>query len=132
MANFWAPDKNGDFVALLSYLPLKSYWRVPQLLLCTAQVVKQLATADGLLDYSVLPIRCPSGSGRSLVWRDGDALRAFVHHPPHVRVMAGLAPYMDRRSSCSGWSRGSQLPLRWDDAFGRFSGSPPSTTKLTF
>lgn len=93
---FGAPDKNGDFVALLSYLPLKSYWRVPQFLLCTAQVVKQLATADGLLDYSVLAHPLSKRFWTLSVWKDEDALRAFVHHPPHVRVMAGLAPYMDK------------------------------------
>src|SRR2546426_2439126 len=51
---FGSPDPNGDFVALLSYLPLKSYWRVPSFFLYTAQVVKQLASAQGLLGFSVL------------------------------------------------------------------------------
>ena len=37
------PGPKGDFVALLSYLPLKSYWSVPPFFLYTAQVVKQLA-----------------------------------------------------------------------------------------
>ena len=30
---FGSPDPNGDFVALLSYLPLKTYWRVPSFFL---------------------------------------------------------------------------------------------------
>jgi heme-degrading monooxygenase HmoA len=93
---FGATDKNGNFFALLSYLPLKSYWRVPQFLLYTAQVVKQLATADGLLGYSVLAHPLSKRFWTLSVWKDEDALRAFVHHPPHVRVMAGLTPYMDK------------------------------------
>ncbi len=36
------------FVALLSYLPLKSNWSVPPFFLYTAQVVKQLASAPGV------------------------------------------------------------------------------------
>jgi len=51
---FRAPNPNGDFVALLSYLPLKSYWGVFRLPFYAAQVVKQLATADGLVGYSLL------------------------------------------------------------------------------
>ncbi len=51
---FSSPDPKGDFVALLSYLPLKSYWQVPSFLLHTVQVTRQLASAQGLLGYSVL------------------------------------------------------------------------------
>src|SRR2546425_31418 len=51
---FGSPNPNGDFVALLSYLPLKSYWRVFPFVIHTAQVVKQLASADALLGYSLL------------------------------------------------------------------------------
>jgi len=50
---FGSPDSNGDFVALLSYLLLKSHWSVPPFFLYTAQVVEQLASAQGLLGYSV-------------------------------------------------------------------------------
>jgi len=49
-----ATDPNGEYVALLSYLPLKSNWRIPHFFFYTAQVVKQLASAQSLLGYSVL------------------------------------------------------------------------------
>ena len=54
-----SPDPGGDVVALLSYLPLKSYWRVLPFFLYTAQVMKQLASAHGVLGYSFLarPLR---------------------------------------------------------------------------
>lgn len=45
---FGSPDPNSDFVALLSYLLRTSYWDVLPFFVHTAQVVKQLATADGL------------------------------------------------------------------------------------
>ena len=35
---FGAPDSHGDYFALLSYLPLKSYWRVFPFVFYTAQV----------------------------------------------------------------------------------------------
>jgi len=55
---FGAPEPNGNFVVLLSYLPLKSYWRMPWFFRYTAQVEKQLASAQGL------PARSQSDSGR--------------------------------------------------------------------
>jgi hypothetical protein len=64
-----AADPNGEYVALLSYLPLKSYWRIPHFFLYTAQVTKQLASAEGVLGYSVLAARCRSNSGRSPLGR---------------------------------------------------------------
>ena len=53
------PHPNDNVVALLSYLPLKSYWRVPPFFLYTVQVMKQLASAQGVLGYSLLarPLR---------------------------------------------------------------------------
>jgi hypothetical protein len=47
-----SPDPNGDFVALLPYLPPKRHWQVLPFFFYTAQVVKQSASAQGLLGYS--------------------------------------------------------------------------------
>ena len=69
-----APDPNGDFVALLSYLPLKSYWRVPPFFLYTAQVAKQLASAQGLLGYSVLARPLSKRFWTLSAWKDEAAL----------------------------------------------------------
>lgn len=49
-----APDPNGNYVALLSYLPLKNYLRMFPFVFYTAQVMKQLAAAQGLVGYSLL------------------------------------------------------------------------------
>ena len=113
---FGSPDPKGDFVALLSYLPLKSYWRVPSFFLYTAQVVKQLASAQGLLGFSVLARPLSKRFWTLSAWKDEAALRAFVQHPPHVRLMAALAPHMDETKFVRWTVKGSQLPLRWDDA----------------
>ena len=47
-----APDS--DAVALLSYLPVKSFWRVPPFFLYAVRVMPQLSSAPGLLGYSLL------------------------------------------------------------------------------
>ena len=122
---FGSTDLNGDFVALLSYLPLKSYWRVPPFFLYTVQVMKQLASAQGLLGYSVLAHPFAKQFWTLSAWKGDSALRAFVEHLPHVRLMTALAPHMDTTKFIRWTVKGSQLPLHWDDALRRFSTSPP-------
>ena len=80
--SFGSPDPKGEFVALLSYLPLKSYWRMPSFFLYTAQVAKQLASAQGLLGYSVLARPLSKRFWTLSAWKDEEALRAFVQHLP--------------------------------------------------
>jgi quinol monooxygenase YgiN len=121
---FGAADSNGEVVALLSYLPLKSYWRVPPFFLYTVQVMKQLASAQGLLGYSVLAHPFAKKFWTLSAWKDEASLRAFVRHPPHMRVMAALTPHMNETKFVQWTVKGSQLPLRWEDALRRFSTGP--------
>jgi quinol monooxygenase YgiN len=116
---FGSPDPNRDFVALLSYLPLKSFWRVVPFFVYTARVIRQLDATDGLLGYSLLARPLSKRFWTLSVWKNEDALRAFVQLPPHVRIMAALAPHMDKTSFVRWTVKGSNLPLRWDDALRR-------------
>lgn len=121
---FGSPDPNGEFVALLSYLPLKSYWRVMPFFFYTAQVMKQLAKANGLLGHSLLARPLSKRFWTLSVWENEEALRVFVQHPPHVSIMAALAPHMDKTKFVRWAVKGSQLPLKWDEALRRFSSNP--------
>jgi len=116
---FRAPNPNGNFVALLSYLPLESYWRVLPYAIYTAQVVKQLATADGLVGYSLLARPLSRRFWTLSAWESEAALRTFVQNLPHLRIMTALAPHMDKTKFVRWAVKGSELPLRWDDALRR-------------
>jgi Antibiotic biosynthesis monooxygenase len=116
---FGSPDPNGEFVALLSYLPLKSYLRVVPCFFYTAQVMKQLASAQGLLGYSLLARPLAKRFWTLSAWANEEALRAFVQHPPHVRIMSALSLHMDEAKFVRWPVKGSDLPLRWDDALRR-------------
>ena len=118
---FGSPEPERDYVALLSYLPLKSYWRIPHFLFYTVQVVKQLASAEGMLGYSVLARLVSKRFWTLSAWKDEAALRAFVQHPPHVRIMTALTPHMGETKFARWMVKGSELPLSWDDALRRFS-----------
>ncbi len=123
---FGSPDPNGDYLVLLSYLPLKSYGRVLPFFVYTAQVVKQLAAAEGLVGYSLLARPLSKRFWTLSVWKNGEALRTFVQHPPHLRIMAALAPHMDQTRFVRWTVKGSQLPIPWDDALRRLAQPSPS------
>ena len=121
---FGSPQPEGDYVALLSYLPLKSHWRVVPFFIYTAQVVKQLASAEGLLGYSFLARPLSKRFWTLSAWENEAALRFFVQQMPHKRIMTALAPHMDETKFVRWAVKGSQLPLNWDDALRRFESSP--------
>lgn len=118
---YGSSDPNGDLVALLSYFSLKSYWRVPSFFYYTVQVAKQLASAQGLLGYSVLSRPLSKRFWTLSAWKDEAALRDFVHNQPHVRIMTALARDMEQTKFLRWTVKGSQLPLGWDDALRRFA-----------
>ena len=104
---------------MLSYLPLKSYWRIPLFFFHTMQVVKQLASAEGMLGYSVLARPLSRRFWTLSSWMDDATLRTFVQYPPHVRIMTALAPHMGETKFVRWTVKGAQLPLSWDDALSR-------------
>ena len=116
---FGSPEPEREYLALLSYLPLKSYWRIPFFFLNTAQVVKQLASAEGMMGYSALARPLSKQFWTLSAWKDDAALRTFVQYPPHVRIMTALTPHMGETKFVRWTVNGSDLPLRWDDALRR-------------
>jgi hypothetical protein len=110
---------------LLSYLPVKSYWRMLPFCLYTIQVMKQLASARGLLGYSLLARPLSKRFWTLSAWENARALQEFVQHPPHVTIMAALTPHMDKTKFVRWRVQGSQLPLRWDEALQRLEGNRP-------
>ena len=57
-----APDK--EYVAILSYLPLKSFCALPQFFYYTRRIQTQLKSARGLVGYSLFAPWSPNDSGR--------------------------------------------------------------------
>lgn len=112
------PDR--EYVALLSYLPLKNHWRLPVFIVYTTQVMKQLASAKGIIGYTLLAHPLSKKAWTLSAWESNEALETFVNDPPHVRIMAALAPHLDKTSFLRWTVKGSDLPLRRPDALSRF------------
>ena len=96
--------------------------RVFPFVVYTVQIMKQLGTANGLLGYSLLAPPLSKQFWTLSVWKNEDALRAFVQHPRHIHIMNALAPHMGKTNFVRRTVKGSQLPLEWDDALRRLAG----------
>jgi quinol monooxygenase YgiN len=109
-----APER--DYVALLTYLPLNSGWRIPWLLWYSAGIRRQLRTSPGLIGYSLRAQLAAKRFWTLSVWEDEAALQAFVAAPPHAAAMKALAPHMGATRFARWTVKGSGLPLLWDEA----------------
>jgi hypothetical protein len=93
---FGSPEPDREYVALLSCLPLKSYWRIPVFFFYTAQVTKQLASADGVpVLEAVLDAVRLEGQRGAANFRSVPAARAYnecprsAHGRNEVRALDG-------------------------------------------
>lgn len=94
---------------------------MPPIFLYTAQVMKQLASVQGVLGYSLLARPLGKQFWTLSAWVNEEALQAFVQHPPHVRIMEALTPHIGQTRFIRWTVKGSQLPLQWDEALPRFA-----------
>src|SRR5207244_2837410 len=88
-----SPDGGREYLALLSYLPLKGFRKMLTLQRQSSKVGRQLAETRGLVGYS---FRAKFASHRFWtlsIWEDEQALMAFVGRDPHRATMGLLQPY---------------------------------------
>jgi hypothetical protein len=113
------PDSTRDYLALLSYLPLKGYRKMPDLLRRSRSVSDQLAHASGLIGFSFRANLFRHQFWTLSVWEDERALMAFVGTMPHLDAMTVLRSHMGETAFVRWRVMGNELPPRWDDALRR-------------
>jgi hypothetical protein len=112
-------DRNREYLALLSYLPLRKFSKIPRFLQFTLQIHRQLGASSGAIGYS-LRARLLSRKFWTLsVWENERALMNFVSNLPHLEVMKALAPHMGATKFTRWNVQGSAIPPNWDDAMRR-------------
>jgi hypothetical protein len=79
---------------MASHLPLKRISSTVRLFQGVWAIRKQLATADGLVGYTLRANPLARDYWTLSVWQDENALRAFMRMPPHVGLMTSLRPFM--------------------------------------
>ena len=112
-------DAGREYVALLSYLPMRSYLKVPLFFRFTYGIYGQLLANSGAVGFSLRAKVLSRQFWTLSVWESDRALMEFVANVPHGKIMKALAPHMGATAFTRWKIRGSQIPPRWDDAMRR-------------
>jgi hypothetical protein len=112
-------DESREYIALLSYLPLRAYRKVPLFFRFTLQINRQLRATPGAIGYAMRAKVFSRQFWTLSVWESDRALMDFVAKVPHGEVMKELAPHMGEASFTRWKLLGTGVPPRWDDAVRR-------------
>ena len=114
-------DANREYLALLSYLPLKQYRKIPMFMRFTFAIQKQLQGTPGAIGYSLRAQIFSKQFWTLSVWEDSTALMNFVRKVPHSDGMKAMAPFMGQTKFKQWNVAGSGVPLKWDEAIRRMA-----------
>ena len=109
-------NPQNDYLALLSFLPLKRYWSIPLITKNATKIDKQLRETKGLIGFAFQAEILKKQFWTLSVWDDRTALNDFVSKIPHSDVMLILATHM-KKTKFTEWNiKGSELPPDWNEA----------------
>lgn len=114
-------DANREYLALLSYLPLKQYSKILMFMRFTFQIQGQLGRTPGVVGYSLRAQIFSKQFWTMSVWEDSAALMNFVRKVPHSDSMKAMAPFMGQTKFTQWKVSGSGVPLKWDEAIRRMA-----------
>jgi hypothetical protein len=117
--SFVQADPDREYLALLSYLPLKDFRALLVFSRYTFQIQRQLRGAAGLIGYSMEARPFQLRFWTLSAWRNEDSLQAFVGQRPHEKAMRAVAPLMGATAFTRWRVAGSDLPLTWAKAHER-------------
>lgn len=112
-----------EYLALISYLPLRHFRAIPKFFRFSLQTQRQLKTAPGLIGYSMDAKPFARKFWTLSVWENQQFLNDFVRQMPHGRIMIALAPHMGRTQFAQWRVTHQQIPLDWPSAKARLSES---------
>jgi hypothetical protein len=111
-----APREGKEYVALLSFLPLKRHRTMPKLVRMMFAIRSQLAKSHGLIGYSLGAEPMAKRFWTVSAWEDRQSLMDFVEQIPHSRIMQELAPHMGKTEFAQWTVRASEIPIPWSVA----------------
>jgi hypothetical protein len=114
-----AIDREREYLALLTYLPLRSCAKIPSFFWYTFQIQRQLKDTQAAVGYALRAKPLSRRFWTLSVWESERALMDFVAKTPHADVMKALSPHMERTKFTRWKLPGSALPPNWDDAMRR-------------
>ena len=113
---FAKPVAGREYLALISYLPLRRYRALPSFFRFTFQAQRQLKSATGLIGYAMSVNPWSLQAWTISVWEDQQSLDNFVNRLPHSRIMQALAPHMGKTKFAQWPVSAAEIPLDWRGA----------------
>jgi hypothetical protein len=117
--SFGEAQEGREYVALLSVLPLKSYWMMPRMMQFTFATQRQLKNSRGLIGYSLAAELLSKRFYTLSVWEGQQALMDFVEEIPHSEIVQRLKPHMGKAKFVQWKVRAPEIPIQWKDALKR-------------
>ncbi len=126
-------DAEREYVALLSYLPLRRLSSTPAFFRDVQRIRGQLARSDGLVGYSLRARPLRKEYWTLSVWESERALLAFVKEQPHGGVMSSLRARMGPTRFVRWRLSGAETLPGWDEAMSRAAadGQGPAASSPT-
>ena len=110
------PDASKEYLAIVTYLPVKHYRTVPSVAKHSYKVEKQLIETQGLIGYSMGSKLWTKQFWTVSVWEDEAALMAFALSGAHKDIMARLYTDMGATKFARWKVLGADVPLTWEVA----------------
>lgn len=114
-----AVNVNREYVALLSYLPLRSYLSMPKFFRYTMQIQHQMRDTTGAIGYALRMKPFKRKYWTLSVWESDRALMDFVRKAPHADAMKAIALDMGPTKFTRWKLGGTAVPPSWDEAMKR-------------
>lgn len=114
-----AIEPGREYLVLLSYLPLRTFSKIPGFFRYTFQIQGQLRKTAGAVGYSMRAKLLSRKFWTLSAWESDRALIDFVGRMPHAGTMKTLNPYMGATKFTRWRVPGSALPPKWEDAMRR-------------
>ena len=114
--SFAKVDPEKEYVVQITYLPLKSFWKVIKFFRLTLLIQRQLESSPGLIGYSLKSKIVAHRFWTLSAWESQKDLSSFVVKMPHLKVMQDLKNDMGQTKFVRWPARGSSLPVDWKEA----------------
>jgi hypothetical protein len=108
-------DLDRSYVVMASKLPLRRTRSILGFLRDTLFIRRQLASASGLVGYSLDAQLFRRTFWTFSIWTDAEHLQAFAESDPHRRIIARLRPLMGETRFSTTTMTGSTIPSSWSE-----------------
>jgi heme-degrading monooxygenase HmoA len=114
--SFAKVDPEKEYIVQITYLPLKSFWKVIKFLRLTLAIQRQLESSPGLIGYSLQTKIIAHRFWTLSAWESQKDISNFVVKMPHMKVMQDLKNDMVQTKFVRWPVMGSSLPANWAEA----------------